>query len=46
MGGALHDSVLRIASLCALGRLAEESIEPEAKRQLLAAFRDWRHSRA
>jgi anti-sigma factor RsiW len=26
----------------ALGRLAEESIEPEAKQRLLAAFRDWR----
>jgi anti-sigma factor RsiW len=26
----------------ALGRLAEESIQPEAKTQLLAAFRGWR----
>ena len=26
----------------ALGRLSEESIEPEAKERLLAAFRDWR----
>ena len=26
----------------ALGRLAEESIHPEAKTQLLAAFRGWR----
>ena len=30
----------------ALGRLAEESIEPEAKQQLLAAFRDWRRGAA
>jgi anti-sigma factor RsiW len=28
----------------ALGHLAEESIEPEAKQRLLAAFRDWRRS--
>jgi anti-sigma factor RsiW len=26
----------------ALGQLAEESIEPQAKQRLLAAFRDWR----
>ena len=26
----------------ALGRLAEESIQPEAKQRLLVAFRDWR----
>jgi anti-sigma factor RsiW len=26
----------------ALGRLAEESIQPEARAQLLAAFRGWR----
>jgi anti-sigma factor RsiW len=26
----------------ALGHLAEEAIEPEAKQRLLAAFRDWR----
>ena len=26
----------------ALGRLSEESMEPEAKERLLAAFRDWR----
>jgi anti-sigma factor RsiW len=29
-----------------LGRLTEESIEPEARERLLAAFRDWRHSAA
>ena len=29
----------------AVGRLAEESIEPKAKQQLLTAFRDWRRSR-
>jgi anti-sigma factor RsiW len=27
----------------ALGRLTEESIEPQAKQRLLAVFRDWRH---
>ena len=26
----------------ALGRLSEESIEPEARQRLLVAFRDWR----
>ena len=29
-------------TLRALGRLAEESIQPEAKQRLLVAFRDWR----
>jgi anti-sigma factor RsiW len=28
----------------ALGQLAEESIEPEAKQRLLTAFRNWRRS--
>jgi anti-sigma factor RsiW len=30
----------------ALGRLAEGSIQPEAKQRLLAAFRDWRRGAA
>jgi anti-sigma factor RsiW len=29
-----------------LGRLSEESITPEAKERLLAAFRDWRRGSA
>jgi anti-sigma factor RsiW len=29
----------------AVGRLAEDSIEPKAKQQLLTVFRDWRRSR-
>ena len=31
-------------TIAALGRIPPESLSPEAERELLAAFRDWRES--
>jgi len=32
------------ATVAAVGRIREEEVPPETRKQLLAAFRDWKHA--